>query len=64
MASDAIPCALIVMGVSGSGKSTIADALGVPAPGSAASTFPINGIWNGLTPVVPSSWGRLKMLYR
>jgi gluconokinase len=27
MASDAIPCALIVMGVSGSGKSTIADAL-------------------------------------
>ena len=43
---------------------TIADALGIPAPGNAASTFPINGVWNGLTPVVPSSWGRLKLLYR
>ena len=28
MASDRLPCALIVMGVSGSGKSTVAEALG------------------------------------
>lgn len=43
---------------------TIADALGIPAPGTAATTFPINGVWNLLTPTIPSSWGRLKMLYR
>ena len=43
---------------------TIADALGVPAPGLAASTFPLNGVWNAVTPAVPASWGRLKMLYR
>ena len=43
---------------------TIADALGVPAPGQAATTYPLSGIWNALTPTRQSSWGRLKMLYR
>ena len=43
---------------------TIADALSIPAPGLAASTFPVSDVWDAITPVRGKSWGRLKLLYR
>ena len=43
---------------------TIADALGITAPALAAVQAPIDDVWQVPTATRPSSWGRVKTIYR
>lgn len=43
---------------------TVTDALGLAPFGGAVTESPIDGVWYLPTPVLPTSWGALKLTYR